>query len=303
MFVMTEPIQPSDKYREALLHWAFESRGAEGLLLVTQPWAALEAYSQHEDITTGCVIDVGHSICQVGCFAEGQLLDTCAIKRIPLAGNNVDEQLRHFLSAKTASMISMKQIADMKHRLCRVSADIERDLRIAKETRVYQEVYDITRGSANNTSQTVDSVLLEAERFMAPEILFNPGMFSTDLPSLAELVWSNICGAPMDCRKDLYRNVLLSGGTTMIPGFAARLQLALVGLRKRIAGPIAPQQAPVVTNHISVRVRSLPDQNLIVYQGACVIAQNEQCNREMWLKKSQFEEYGANLIIRKIGGR
>merc|ERR1712146_391888 len=62
------------------------------------------------------------------------------------------------------------------------------------------------------------------ERFLGPEIFFNPEIFSPDFTKpLPQVVDECIVKAPIDSRRGLYRNIVLSGGTTMFKNFARRL--------------------------------------------------------------------------------
>lgn len=69
------------------------------------------------------------------------------------------------------------------------------------------------------------------ERFLAPEIFFNPEMASSDfLTPLPEVVDTVIQTSPIDVRRGLYKRIVLSGGSTMFPNFDKRLQRDLQGL-------------------------------------------------------------------------
>ena len=69
---------------------------------------------------------------------------------------------------------------------------------------------------------------LGRERFEASEILFDPLMveFSTD--GLGTMVFESIRSSDATTRAQLYKNILLSGGTTMLPGFPDRLKADVV---------------------------------------------------------------------------
>ena len=49
---------------------------------------------------------------------------------------------------------------------------------------------------------------------MAPEILFNPALAGLEFPGLHEFVNSSIKRLDLDLRKNLYTNIVLSGGNT-----------------------------------------------------------------------------------------
>ncbi len=56
------------------------------------------------------------------------------------------------------------------------------------------------------------------ERFEAAEALFQPHLINVEGQGIAELVFNGIQAAEMDMRPDLYRHIVLSGGSTMYPG-------------------------------------------------------------------------------------
>jgi actin-related protein len=70
-------------------------------------------------------------------------------------------------------------------------------------------------------------VRLSGERFEAPEILFRPELVGVEQPGLSDLVFACIQQADVDLRSSLYQHIILSGGTSMMAGFAERLQADL----------------------------------------------------------------------------
>ncbi len=61
------------------------------------------------------------------------------------------------------------------------------------------------------------------ERFLGPEMFFNPEIYSSDFSTpLADVVDMSIQACPMDGRRPLYKNIVLSGGSTMFTGFNKR---------------------------------------------------------------------------------
>ncbi len=57
-----------------------------------------------------------------------------------------------------------------------------------------------------------------AERFRAPEILFNPDIVGSECPGLHQMIVDSIQKADMDLRKSLFSNIVLSGGSTTFRG-------------------------------------------------------------------------------------
>ena len=72
--------------------------------------------------------------------------------------------------------------------------------------------------------------LMEKPRFCATEALFQPTMLGLAAYGIHETTYSSIYKCDIDVRRDLYENVVLSGGTTMLPGFVDRIKKELVAL-------------------------------------------------------------------------
>lgn len=67
-------------------------------------------------------------------------------------------------------------------------------------------------------------IKLGAERFEAPEALFQPHLVNVEGQGIAELVFNTIQNADLDMRMEMYKHIVLSGGSTMYPGLPSRLE-------------------------------------------------------------------------------
>lgn len=54
--------------------------------------------------------------------------------------------------------------------------------------------------------------------------MFKPKLIGKEYDGLHELTYKSIMKADVDIRKDLYSNIVMSGGSTMFTGIADRLQ-------------------------------------------------------------------------------
>ena len=55
-------------------------------------------------------------------------------------------------------------------------------------------------------------------RFRAPEALFQPSFLGLEAAGIHETTYNSIMKCDLDIRKDLYGNIVMSGGTTMYNG-------------------------------------------------------------------------------------
>lgn len=68
-------------------------------------------------------------------------------------------------------------------------------------------------------------ITLNKERFIAGEMLFNPAVAGPEyahFDTLPKLVLKSIKSCSEDVKRDLYSNVILSGGATLFEGFMTR---------------------------------------------------------------------------------
>jgi centractin len=59
---------------------------------------------------------------------------------------------------------------------------------------------------------------LGTERFLAPEILFNPELVGLEYPGVHQVIVDSISRTDLDLRKALFSNIVLSGGSTLCTG-------------------------------------------------------------------------------------
>ena len=79
--------------------------------------------------------------------------------------------------------------------------------------------------SANAITKAPFTVDVGYVRFLGPEVFFHPEFANPDFVTpLSETVDTVIQNCPIDCRRDLYKNIVLSGGSTMFKDFGRRLE-------------------------------------------------------------------------------
>lgn len=71
---------------------------------------------------------------------------------------------------------------------------------------------------------------LSSSRFRAPEALFQPSFLGLEAQGIHETTYASIMKCDLDIRKDLYGNIVMSGGTTMYAGISDRMQKEITAL-------------------------------------------------------------------------
>lgn len=97
----------------------------------------------------------------------------------------------------------------------------------------------------------------------------------------------------MDCRPDLYRHIVLSGGTTMLPGMSTRLEKDIQQLYlDRIL------QGDTSRKGIKIRVDDPPNRKHAVWIGGAVLADIMKANDAWWVSKEEWQEHGPSCLAK-----
>ncbi|XP_036268614.1 actin-related protein 3B isoform X2 [Pipistrellus kuhlii] len=155
---------------------------------------------------------------------EGYVIGSC-IKHIPIAGRDITYFIQQLLREREVGIPpeqSLETAKAIKEKYCYTCPDIVKEF--AK--------YDLDPGSwmkqytgIKAISQRKFLVDVSYERFLGPEISFRPAFANPDfMESISDVVDEVIQNCPNHVRRLLYKNVVLSGGSTVFRDFGRRLQ-------------------------------------------------------------------------------
>lgn len=168
---------------------------------------------------TGTVIDSGDGVTHVIPVAEGYVIGS-SIKSIPIAGRDITYFVQSLLRDRGEPDSSLKTAQEIKEEYCYVCPDIVKEFGRFDRDRSRFMKHVVAQPGGRQV--TVD---VGYERFLAPEIFFNPEIYSSDfLTPLPVVVDGVIQSSPIDVRRGLYKNIVLSGGSTLYKDFGRRLQ-------------------------------------------------------------------------------
>jgi len=227
-FLLTEPPLNAPENREYTAEIMFESFNVPGLYIAVQAVLALAASwtsrSVKERTLTGTVIDSGDGVTHVIPVAEGYVIGS-SIKHIPLAGRDITSFVQQWMRERETGIPpaeSLELAKRVKETFSYVCPDIVKEFNRydADPDKWFKQYTGVN--SVNQKPYTVD---IGYERFLGPELFFNPEIFSSDfLTPLPKVVDDTIQTCPIDVRRGLYKNIVLSGGSTMFKDFGKRLQ-------------------------------------------------------------------------------
>jgi len=279
--MLTEAPMNPKKNREEMIQTMFEKYNFKSCYIAIQ--AVLVLYAQ--GLLTGVVVDSGDGVTHIVPVYEGFALPHLT-RRLDVAGRDVTKylikllQLRGYYFNRTADFETVRQI---KEKLCYVGYDMEIERRLALETTILVSPYTLPDGR---------TIKVGAERFEAPECLFEPSRIDVDSPGMADQLFNTIQAADIDTRPDFYQHIVLSGGTSMYPGLPSRLEkeMRALYLEKVLKG-----NEPLLAK-FKCRIEDPPRRKHMVFLGGAVLAEIMKDKEQFWMNKSEYDESGLNVL-------
>jgi len=214
---------------------------------------------------------VGEGVACVAPIYEGYCLPH-AIARSDFAGAELTEYLRKLLvEANLIDGSDREIVRDIKEKVAYVSLDFDEELKLTN----VEKPFELPDGRI---------LTVGSQSFRCAEPLFKPSLTGQEgVVSIDVLIFDSIMKCDADIQKDLLANILLAGGTTMLPGLAERLVKELTPKCRPTSGP---------------RVVAPPERKYSTWIGGSILA-SLSTYKGMWISKAEYEESGPQIVHRK----
>jgi len=273
--LLTEaPINPK-RNREKAAEIFFETFNVPALFISIQ--AVLSLYASNR--VTGVVLDSGDGVTHAVPIYEG-FASPHSIMRIDLAGRDVTDHLQTLLRKAGYHFYTSSEkevVRTIKEMSCYVAFDPNKEeelLESEKSTKPSTHKFKLPDGNI---------IELGSERFRAPELLFNPDLVGEEYMGVHECLVNSIKRSDLDLRRTLYENIVISGGSTLFPGFGDRLLSEVKHL--------APKD-------LKIKIAAPPQRKFTTWMGGSILA-SLPTFKKMWISASEYDEDGASIVHRK----
>ncbi|KAM9471210.1 actin-related protein 6 [Clarias gariepinus] len=301
--IITEPYFNFISIQESMNEILFEEYQFQAALRINA--GSLSAHRHFYDYNSELcciVVDSGFSFTHIVPYCRGRKMKD-GICRVNVGGKLLTNHLKEIISYRQLHVMDETYVINqVKEDVCYVSQEFYKDMQIAQlkgednlvmRDYVLPDFSSIKKGfckpreEMNFTGKykTGEQILrLTNERFAIPEILFHPSDIGIQEMGIPEAIVNSISKMPEEMQPHFFKNIVLTGGNTLFPGFRDRVYKEVRAL--------APSEFDVSVTQ---------PQNPICYpwEGGKLLAENPDFE-EMVVTREDYEENGHYVCEEKF---
>ena len=270
--LVTDPILNPKCNREKMMSMMFEDFNVQSFYVSSKPVLSFYASGR----VTGIVLDLSDGVTQIVPIIKGYSIQH-ANMRLDLGGRDLTEWMTKLLTERGYKYYTTAEkeiVRDIKEKLCYVALDFDAEMEKAENFTKINKTYELPDD---------DAITIGNERFRCPEMLFRPYFNGMEYDGIDRALFDSIMKCDIDIRKDLFSNIVLSGGTSMFEGLADRLC-------KEITVYTPPK--------MKVKIVAPPERKYAAWVGGSILA-SHAVFPQMVITREEFEEAGARIVHRK----
>ena len=218
----------------------------------------------------GTAVNLGGGTCIVSPVYDGYPICS-SIHCLNLAGDDITEHLMNILNREGSAIINWETAKHIKESMAYIAPESQMDV-----SQTPKSSYALPDGQL---------LTLGGERHACIEPLFSPALMEKEGLGLHQCI-SSAYESLIRCKQETkpFSNLILAGGTSLLPGVKERLQRQL---------------SPLLPPGVSPSYTLLPNRRHLSWHGASLISTMSTFGEETYTQE-QYEESGPSLVHRKI---
>ena len=279
--LITEPLLNPYSNREKIASALFENLSAPAIFFASQPILSLFSTSS----TSGVILESGEGVTQSCVVYEGYSIPNTYIRN-NYGGKDVTEYFLTLLQRQGYSFSTTSEfeiVKKMKEDICftSISGNINNPINIMSGNMELSSNKNKSESTGIYNLPDGNAIKIGDEKSLAPEILFNPSIIGNENLSFQEMIITSINKVDIDLRKNLFNNILISGGNTLFKGIQEKFHTEIKYL--------APK-------NMKVKLHTPGNRLLSCWTGGNVISTLE-IFKKMWVSREEWIEKGNKSII------
>jgi actin-related protein len=269
--ILVDVIPGPKANREKMASIMFETFHVTGVCIYLQSVLALYSIGR----TSGVIVESGDGVTQSVPIVEGNVVPH-AIHTTHVAGRDITDAFSKYLIKEfdlPQDKYTHEDFRYAKEKLCLIAQDYEKQMRVLDSMK---QSFELPDGKVIQISTW--------ERFVTAEALFKPSLIGKESDGVHVNTINAIRKCDDEVKRTLYGSIVTSGGTSMINDFGDRLQKEVQAL--------APSTQ-------SIKVTEPYERAVASWIGGSIVGSLTSF-QEQAVKRSEYEEYGSNIVHRKF---